>query len=122
MRSKPVVIVAVVLGAVAGGLLAVIFGFLIVLGCTSGDGGVPYTAPDSPQADICGATGDGLVLFAVIVAAVAGSATAAYLRGRAWLEGRASPLAFILLVALTVVAPMLLTWLFEIPSDGTGTY
>ena len=115
-------VIAVVLGSVAGGLLALILGFLTVVECTSGDGGVPYAAPGSPQADLCSVTGDGLLLFAAIVAAVAGSATASYRRGQAWLEGRASPLAFVLLVALTVVAPMLLTWLFGLPSDGAGAY
>jgi hypothetical protein len=118
MRSKATVIVAVVLGAVAGVLLTLILSFIFAVGCTTGDGGVPYISPDSPQADVCAAAGDGLALAALCLAAVAGATAAAYMRGRAWLEGRSSPIAFILLTLLIFVSPMFLTWLISLPADG----
>lgn len=53
------------LAAVSGGLIGLVGSFFFAFHCTSGDGGAPYVARDSLQADVCGAAGEGLWLFAV---------------------------------------------------------
>ena len=102
---------------VAGGLVALVGGFLQIWHCSSGDGGYPYVSPESPQADVCSATGDGVLLIVLGVAAAAGLAVAAVHLGRAWIAGSRSPLAFVALTVAAALAPIVLIWAANLPSD-----
>ncbi|HEX6115908.1 MAG TPA: hypothetical protein VFY99_02330 [Solirubrobacterales bacterium] len=111
-----VITLAAVAGAV-GGLIAIVGGFLTSWNCSSGDGGVPYVSPRSPQADVCSATGDGLLLIVLGIAAAAGIAVAAYHVGRAWIAGGRPAIPFVALVVGAVVAPIAILWVANLPSN-----
>jgi hypothetical protein len=89
--------------------------------CTDGDGGVPFVARDSAQKDVCGATSNGLVLF-VAMAAVAGACgyLASELLAR-WRAGQRSLLPGLAALAGIVVAPLLVYWLVNLPSDSCSS-
>jgi hypothetical protein len=118
MKRPWLVIMLAAIGGVAGGLLALIGGFITAYNCSSGDGGVPYVSPESPQSGVCSATGDGLILVVLGIAAAAGIAVAAYYVGRAWLRGSKPVILFLALVAGTVVAPIAILWIANAPSNG----
>jgi hypothetical protein len=117
VKRQWVVISLVIVAGVAGGLMALAGGFATVWNCSSGDGGSPFVSPQSPQADVCSATGDGLLLVVLALAAAAGIAVAAYRVGRAWLSGARPAIAFLALVLATVLAPFAVVWLGNQPSD-----
>jgi hypothetical protein len=115
-REWVVITLASVAGAI-GGLIALSGGFAMISNCGSGDGGVPYVSPNSLQADVCAATGDGLLVAALAIAAAAGLAVAAVSTGRAWIGGRRRALPFIALVVGAVLAPIAVLWIANAPSD-----
>lgn len=117
MRRPWVVIALVAVAGAVGGLVALVGGFLTALHCSSGDGGVPYVAPESAQAGLCDATGDGVLLIVLALGAAAGVAVAAYLTGRAWVRGGGSAIGFLALVVATALAPIAVIWLGNLPAD-----
>jgi cytochrome bd-type quinol oxidase subunit 1 len=85
--------------------------------CTEGDGGSPYVARDSPQKDVCEATGDGAWLLAVMVLLIA---VFAFLAWRAFMGWRAGSRPRALLVAFLIaipIAPLLAFLAANAPSD-----
>jgi hypothetical protein len=117
MRRQGTVIALAIVTGIAGGLIAIVAGFLTVWNCSSGDGGAPFVAPDSPQAGVCSATGDGVLLVVLALAAAVGAAVAAYFAGAAWIRGARPGPAFAGLLALAVLAPIGLIWVANLPSD-----
>jgi hypothetical protein len=115
-RPWVVITLASVAGAL-GGLLALIGGFVMIWNCGSGDGGVPYVSPNSPQADVCSATSDGLLVAAIGIVAAAGLAVAAVYAGRAWIAGARRVLLFVLLAIGAALAPMAILWVANAPSN-----
>jgi len=111
------VVTLAALAGVAGGLIAIIGGFLTAWHCSSGDGGVPFVSPESQQADVCSWTGDGIGLIVLGIAAASGLAVAAYRLGRGWIAGARSPLAFAALTLAAALAPIALIWAANLPSD-----
>jgi len=109
--------VLVSLAALAGVLVTLFGGYLFVLHCSSGDGGAPYVASDSTQADVCGATGDGSVVLLLCLVAVAAGCALAYRAGRAWIAGDGPGARFGAFVAIPAVIPILLLAIANIPSD-----
>ncbi len=112
--------VLVALAGLAGGATIVFGGFIFVLHCSSGDGGEPYVARDSAQADVCGATGDGLLVVVIAIVALIALLVAAYTAGRAWVAGEASPLRIGALVLIAAISPIALITLANSPSDECG--
>jgi hypothetical protein len=112
-----VVITLASVAGVIGGLVALVGGFVMIWNCSSGDGGVPYVSPNSPQADVCSATGDGLVVVALGIVAAAGLAVAAVYAGRAWIARARRALPFVALVLGAALAPMALLWIANAPSN-----
>jgi hypothetical protein len=83
---KPLTLLVI---ACAGGVVAAsLLGLLMAIDCAGGDGGVPYVAEDSPRAEVCAATGDGLLVFLVAIGLLAGAAILAWRLLRTWAEGR----------------------------------
>jgi hypothetical protein len=117
MRRGWVATLFVVLGGLTGAGATVVIGFLFAWNCSSGDGGVPFVAHDSPQTDLCGATGDGLLVAGVCLVAVAALAAAAYSEGRAWVQRRRSPWRFVALVIVVATIPVVLFLLASLPSS-----
>ena len=64
------------------------------LDCSSGDGGVPYVAEDSAQADVCDATGDGAFLTLGLLVAALTLLVLVHRLGAAWVRGARRPAAF----------------------------
>lgn len=121
MSRRKKQIVAIVLLVLAGLIAAVLVvggTFVYSLGCTSGDGGAPYTAADSPQKDLCELTGNGFAVFGLsTVVAVGAGALAARHAGR-WRDHATTPLPFIGLAILTALSPLVVVWAADLPSDG----
>lgn len=117
MKRPWFVVTLAALAGVAGGLIAIIGGFLTAWHCSSGDGGVPFVSPESPQADVCSWTGDGLGLVVLAIAAAAGIAVAAHRLGRAWIAGKRPAIVFAALAIGAVVAPIAILWIANSPSD-----
>jgi hypothetical protein len=114
-----------ILGGIGIGVLVVaaiaisaLLSFLYGFHCLSGDGGAPYIAGDSPQKDVCGATGNGLLVF-VLMATAAGAFAylASHLLAR-WRAGEGSLFLSIAALAGIVAAPLLGFWAINLPSDG----
>lgn len=85
--------------------------------CTGGDGGSPYVARDSTQADVCAATGNGLgvLLAAAVLLVVVGRLAWRLLS--AWTErGTGLRTALAAVVAMPLL-PVLLAWAQNLPSD-----
>jgi hypothetical protein len=117
-RLKRIVVIGVlVLAGLIAALMTVGATFLYSLGCTSGDGGVPYTAEDSLQKDVCEVTGNGfaVLVLSALVAVAAGMLAGS--RGRKWRDGSATPLPFVGSVILTALSPLVVLWVAELPSD-----
>lgn len=117
MRRNWVMVTLVSVAGAVGALIALAGGFTTIWNCSSGDGGAPFVSPGSPQADVCSATGDGLLLVVLALGATAGVAVAAYYVGRAWLDGGRPAIAFLALVAATALAPFVVIWVANQPSD-----
>lgn len=117
MKRQGVVITLAVLAGVAGALITLVAGFLTAWQCSSGEGGAPYVSPESPQADVCSATGDGIALIVLGIAAAGGLAVAAVFAGRAWIRGSQPGILFAVLVIGAALTPVPLTWLHNAPSD-----
>jgi hypothetical protein len=118
-RTKHILVVGLlVLAGLAAAVTVLGSTFLHNLGCTSGDGGVPYTAQDSPQKDLCELTGNGLGVFGLSTVAAVGVGMLAARSGRHWRDGDATPLPFIGLAVLTALSPLAFLWLGDLPSDG----
>ena len=118
MKRPWFVVTLVSLAGVAGGFIGLVGGFISATNCSSGDGGVPYVSPESPQSGVCSATGDGLFLIVLGIAAAAGIAVAAYHAGRSWLHGSRPAILFVALVAGAVVAPLAILWIANAPDNG----
>ena len=114
MRAYRIALVLTVIAAVAGALL---MWFFTTMECTDGDGGYPYVARDSAQADFCGATGNGLGMLAVaglVIWLLAGYAW------KRWPPQSPRPSGWLLPIAVLVVivaSPYGLTALYNLPSD-----
>jgi hypothetical protein len=105
------------LGAVLGVLVTAGTAFLAQIHCTDGDGGSPYVARDSAQADVCAATGNGLgVLIAAAVLLVLVGLLAWRLLS-AWAYRRGSLRAALAAVVAMPLLPLLLGWVQNLPSD-----
>jgi len=75
------------------------------LDCSSGDGGVPYVAEDSAQADVCDATGDGAFLTLGLLVAALTLLVLVHRLGAAWVRGARRPAAFFALALVVAVLP-----------------
>jgi len=117
MKRPWVVIALASVAGVIGGLVALVGGFLMAWNCSSGDGGVPYVSRNSPQADVCSATSDGLLLIALGVVAAIGLAIAAVHAGRAWISGSRQIPLFVVLMAGAALAPVAILWIANAPSN-----
>lgn len=118
-RRETPFLVAAVLAGVAGVIVTLAFTFFRVLDCTDGDGGVPYVARDSPRADVCHATGDGLALppiSAVLMGLALWLAWRAFTRYRSGAGTRSAVLACALLIAVPI-GPIAVGAAMSIPSS-----
>lgn len=86
--------------------------------CVDGDGGYPYVARDSIQKDVCGATGNGWILLAAMVAAIAAAAWFANGALERWRRRAGSGLAAIVATLAILAAPLAIFWLTNLPSDA----
>jgi MFS family permease len=105
--------VLVVAAVVGSALLSFLYGF----NCLEGDGGEPYVARDSAQKDVCEATGNGLLLFALMAAA---AGAFAYLASRLlarWRARQGSLLLGVAALAGIVLAPLLGFWAVNLPTN-----
>jgi hypothetical protein len=106
-------LIAVVLGV----LLTAVAALYAQIHCTGGDGGSPYVAGDSAQADVCSATGDGVgVLVAAVPLLVLCGRFARRLL-RAWQERGRSLAAALAAAATLPLAPVVLAYAQNLPSD-----
>jgi hypothetical protein len=118
-RSKRIVVIGVlVLAGLIAASMTVGATFLYSLGCTSGDGGAPYTAEDSPQKDVCELTGNGFAVLGLSVLVSVATGLLAASRGRRWRVSSATPFPFLGLAILTALSPFAVLWVAELPSDG----
>lgn len=109
---KALLALAVLVGVVASLFVGVLMGFY----CSDGDGGVPYVADDSAQADVCAATGGGLGLIVIAIAGVLGLAfLALWIACRAEPSGRRWPR--VLAVVAVAGFPLLAMYGYNAPSD-----
>ncbi|HEY8001011.1 MAG TPA: hypothetical protein VID76_03670 [Solirubrobacterales bacterium] len=109
--------VGLVIAVVAGVAISLAMTLFQVIHCTDGDGGAPYVAGDSPQADVCGASGDGLLLLPLALILVAG---AALLARRAFAKPAGDGGRTVAVVAALLLAPalpLLALLLINAPAD-----
>jgi MFS family permease len=107
------IVVLVVAAVVGSAFLSFLYGF----NCLEGDGGEPYVARDSAQKDVCEASGNGLLLLALMAAA---AGAFAYLASRLlarWRARQGSLLAGVAALLGIVLAPLLGFWAANLPSD-----
>jgi hypothetical protein len=117
-RLKRIVVIGLlVLAGLIAAVMTIGATFLYSLGCTSGDGGAPYTAEDSLQKDVCELTGNGFAVLVLSALMAVGAGMLAASRGRRWRDGGTNPLPFVGLVILTALSPLVVLWVAELPSD-----
>jgi hypothetical protein len=116
-RRRVLAIVGITLLVVASVALTLLGSLLYGLHCTDGDGGVPYVARDSPQKDVCEATGNGGFLLAAMVALIAAFASAAWWAFKRWQAGAGRLAVFLLLMAGIAAAPLAAFLAANAPSD-----
>jgi MFS family permease len=105
--------VLVVAAVVGSAFLSFLYGF----NCLEGDGGEPYVARDSAQKDVCEASGNGLLLFALMAAAAGAFAYFASRLLARWRARQGSLLPGVAALLGIVVAPLLGFWAANLPSD-----
>lgn len=116
-RHRPLAWSLLALGAVLGVLVTAATALYAEIHCTGGDGGSPYVARDSVQADVCAATGNGLgvLIPSVVLLVVVGRLAWRLLS--AWAERRRGLHAALAALVAMPLLPLLLGWAQNLPSD-----
>lgn len=105
------------LAVVVGIAATLVLSLMTAINCLDGDGGYPYVARDSSQADVCGATGNGLGLLVASGLAIGLFTYLARRRLRTAATQASGRLLPIALLVLIVAAPFALMALYNAPAD-----